>query len=201
MRRKAIRSPGGRAGRGGFVAPPRRARAAARAKPLRPSRSARCRYPRGPARGGSARESASGSADATLPPLSRPMESVRACCRRPPSSRSARRDSTPQSVPDMPVAAVMSAAARRLAEGRAIVNPSSTATRTATPCLGVYLAAKSGVETLTRVAAKEFGPRRIRVNAVAPGLIDSPMFRDGKTEEDLRRFTAQSPPGPARGER
>nr|WP_157354873.1 SDR family oxidoreductase [Nocardia terrae] len=101
----------------------------------------------------------------------------------------------------MPVAAVMSAAARRLAEGRAIVNPSSTATRTATPCLGVYLAAKSGVETLTRVAAKEFGPRRIRVNAVAPGLIDSPMFRDGKTEEDLRRFTAQSPPGPARGER
>ncbi|MGW4242410.1 SDR family oxidoreductase [Nocardia sp. NPDC004722] len=89
----------------------------------------------------------------------------------------------------------MQEAAARLTPGGAIVNLSSTAVATATPGLGVYLAAKSGVETLTRVAAKEFGTRGIRVNAVAPGLIDSPMFRDGKTEEDLRRFTAQAPLG------
>ncbi|MFJ4653724.1 SDR family oxidoreductase [Nocardia sp. NPDC088792] len=87
----------------------------------------------------------------------------------------------------------MQEAATRLAEGGAIVNISSTAVQTATPGLGVYLAAKSGVETLTRVAAKEFGNRKIRVNAIAPGLIDSPMFRDGKTEADLERFTALAP--------
>lgn len=87
----------------------------------------------------------------------------------------------------------MQEAATRLTEGGAIVNISSTAVQTATPGLGVYLAAKSGVETLTRVAAKEFGDRRIRVNAIAPGLIDSPMFRDGKTDADLERFTAQAP--------
>ncbi|MEC3957170.1 SDR family oxidoreductase [Nocardia sp. CDC153] len=89
----------------------------------------------------------------------------------------------------------MREAAARLTPGGAIVNLSSTAVHTATPGLGVYLAAKSGVETLTRVAAKEFGTRGIRVNAVAPGLIDSPMFRAGKTDADLRRFLAQSPLG------
>ncbi|MCU1647243.1 MAG: dehydrogenase, short-chain alcohol dehydrogenase like protein [Nocardia sp.] len=87
----------------------------------------------------------------------------------------------------------MQEAAARLADGGSIVNISSTAVATATPGLGVYLAAKAGVETLTRVAAKEFGARGIRVNAVAPGLVDSPMFRDGKTAADIDRCTAQAP--------
>jgi 3-oxoacyl-[acyl-carrier protein] reductase len=63
----------------------------------------------------------------------------------------------------------------------------------ATPGPGVYLAAKAGVETLTRVLARELGPKGIRVNAVAPGLVDSPMFREGKTAQDIERFAGQAP--------
>jgi 3-oxoacyl-[acyl-carrier protein] reductase len=87
----------------------------------------------------------------------------------------------------------MREAAARLRGGGGIVNLSTTALAGATPGLGVYQAAKAGVEALTRVLAKELGPRGIRVNAVAPGLVDSPMFREGKTAEDVARFTAASP--------
>lgn len=42
--------------------------------------------------------------------------------------------------------------------------------------LGPYTASKSAVLTLSRVAAKEAGPRGVRVNAVCPGLTDTPML-------------------------
>jgi 3-oxoacyl-[acyl-carrier protein] reductase len=87
----------------------------------------------------------------------------------------------------------MQEAAKRLNREGGIVNISSTAVSVGTPGLGVYLAAKAGVETLTRVLAKELGPKGIRVNAVAPGLVDSPMFRDGKTDRDVERFIARAP--------
>lgn len=87
----------------------------------------------------------------------------------------------------------MREAARRLRTGGGIVNLSTTALAAATPGLGVYQAGKAGVEALTRVLARELGARGIRVNAVAPGLVDSPMFREGKTDEDVERFTATAP--------
>jgi NAD(P)-dependent dehydrogenase (short-subunit alcohol dehydrogenase family) len=45
----------------------------------------------------------------------------------------------------------------------------------------VYNAAKGGVVTLTRGLARSWAPHRIRVNAVAPGLVDTPMLVDGST--------------------
>lgn len=56
-------------------------------------------------------------------------------------------------------------------EGAAIVNLTSATTRVATPGVAPYAAFKGGLEVLTRYMAKEFGARRIRVNAVSPGAI------------------------------
>ena len=58
-----------------------------------------------------------------------------------------------------------------LADGGRIVNVSTGVTRYTFPGVSVYAAAKSALETLTRVLAVELGPRRIAVNAVAPGGI------------------------------
>ena len=55
--------------------------------------------------------------------------------------------------------------------GGAIVNFSSTAYMLGIPGLAVYSAAKAAVVGLTKSLAREFGPDRIRVNAIAPGLV------------------------------
>jgi NAD(P)-dependent dehydrogenase (short-subunit alcohol dehydrogenase family) len=57
------------------------------------------------------------------------------------------------------------------AKGAAIVNVTSATTRVATAGVAPYAAFKGGLEVLTRYIAKEFGERRIRVNAVSPGAI------------------------------
>jgi NAD(P)-dependent dehydrogenase (short-subunit alcohol dehydrogenase family) len=66
----------------------------------------------------------------------------------------------------------------RLADGGAIVCVSSGLTRIAIPGYAPYAAMKAAVETLVRYWAKELGPRRIRVNAVAPGAIATDFSRD-----------------------
>lgn len=58
-----------------------------------------------------------------------------------------------------------------LGAGAAIVNVTSATTRVATAGVAPYAAFKGGLEVLTRYMAKEFGERRIRVNAVSPGAI------------------------------
>ncbi|HEV3057755.1 MAG TPA: glucose 1-dehydrogenase [Vicinamibacterales bacterium] len=55
------------------------------------------------------------------------------------------------------------------AEGGSIINIGSTASVAAYPTLSIYAASKSAVNGLTRVLSKEFGPRKIRVNALNPG--------------------------------
>jgi NAD(P)-dependent dehydrogenase (short-subunit alcohol dehydrogenase family) len=55
--------------------------------------------------------------------------------------------------------------------GGSIVNISSTAGAVATPFSSLYSATKGAIDALTRAWAVEFGPRGIRVNAVAPGPV------------------------------
>src|SRR6266853_617765 len=59
------------------------------------------------------------------------------------------------------------------ASGGSIINISSIASENPVPNSSLYSATKSAVDTLTMALAKELGPRNIRVNVVAPGLVDT----------------------------
>jgi 3-oxoacyl-[acyl-carrier protein] reductase len=73
-----------------------------------------------------------------------------------------------------PFAAIQAFARHRIASGSggAIVNITTGSVQSPRPAGGAYSASKAALETLTRVAALELGPHRIRVNAVSPGYID-----------------------------
>lgn len=66
-------------------------------------------------------------------------------------------------------------AGQRLRDGGALVNLTSLNARLAAPGMSAYCAAKAGLAMLTQVAALELAPRGIRVNAVSPGFVDTPL--------------------------
>jgi NAD(P)-dependent dehydrogenase (short-subunit alcohol dehydrogenase family) len=70
-----------------------------------------------------------------------------------------------------------------LADGGQILNVSSGLTRMTYPGASAYAAMKSAVETLTRYQAKELGERRITVNVIAPGAIETD-FGGGRVRDD-----------------
>jgi 3-oxoacyl-[acyl-carrier protein] reductase len=67
--------------------------------------------------------------------------------------------------------------AMRAGGGGAIVVTASTAGLRPSPSLGVYSVSKYALIGVVKNAALEFGPAGIRVNAIAPGLIDTPAYR------------------------
>ncbi|MBW7968104.1 SDR family oxidoreductase [Bradyrhizobium sp. BR 10289] len=86
-------------------------------------------------------------------------------------------------------------AARRLRDDGRIVNFSSSVVGLYQPGYGVYAATKAAVEAMTHVLAKELGSRRITVNAVAPGPVETRLFLDGKSEQQVRAIAAMNPFG------
>src|SRR5204862_826434 len=56
-------------------------------------------------------------------------------------------------------------------EGGSIINISSTVSSITPPNTSVYTATKGAVDAVTRTLAKELGPRKIRVNAINPGMV------------------------------
>lgn len=95
---------------------------------------------------------------------------------------------------------VTKAALKHFNDGGAIVNVSSLAARNGGGNGAVaYAAAKGGVLTFTRGLAKELAPRKIRVNCVSPGLINT-TFHDRFTPPEARQRTASATPLGREGE-
>jgi NAD(P)-dependent dehydrogenase (short-subunit alcohol dehydrogenase family) len=69
-------------------------------------------------------------------------------------------------------------AAARMPNGGAIVNLASIAALGGGANISAYSASKAAVVALTKAAAHELGPRGIRVNAIAPGIIDTPGVQE-----------------------
>ncbi|MHC2466345.1 SDR family NAD(P)-dependent oxidoreductase [Bradyrhizobium embrapense] len=70
-----------------------------------------------------------------------------------------------------------------LGDGSSIVMTSSLAARAAVGQLSAYSATKGAIDTMVKHFASLLGPRGIRVNAVAPGIIDTDMSEFAKTDE------------------
>jgi dehydrogenase/reductase SDR family protein 4 len=77
-----------------------------------------------------------------------------------------------------------------------IINVASTGGRRASPGLGCYSISKAGVIMMTQVFAQELGPLGIRVNAIAPGIVQT-KFAEAlwSNEEILRRTVEMTPLG------
>ena len=80
--------------------------------------------------------------------------------------------------------------------GGAIVNNASIAGMIADPGISAYVAAKHGVIGLSKAAALEYASKGIRINALAPGLVETAMTKAWFDDPNIRSvFLANSPMG------
>lgn len=86
-------------------------------------------------------------------------------------------------------------AAQRMRDGGAIINFSTSVTRLQIPGYGAYAASKGAVEAITLILARELRERDITVNAVAPGPTGTPLFFEGKTQEQIDGIASANPMG------
>jgi 3-oxoacyl-[acyl-carrier protein] reductase len=69
--------------------------------------------------------------------------------------------------------------------GGSIINIGSVASTLTPPAASIYAATKNAVDAITRVLAKELGPRNIRVNSINPGVIDTEGARAMESYEQV----------------
>ncbi|MCM0627325.1 SDR family oxidoreductase [Lysinibacillus sp. OL1_EC] len=84
-------------------------------------------------------------------------------------------------------------AARRVRKGGAIINISTSVTRTQFPTYGAYVASKAAVESMTMILARELRGKDITVNAVAPGPTATSLFLDGKDKQTIDNLSKAAP--------
>jgi len=83
------------------------------------------------------------------------------------------------------------------AEGASVINIGSNVTSVAPPASSIYAATKASLDQITRVLAKELGPKKIRVNAVNPGPVITEGLKSAGFEDSdfLKHFVSQTPLG------
>ena len=80
-------------------------------------------------------------------------------------------------------------------QGGAVINLASGAAFRSSPRGVHYVSSKAGIVGLTRAAALELAPYRVRVNAIAPGITDTAQPRYGMSEAELQAAGRQVPLG------
>jgi 3-oxoacyl-[acyl-carrier protein] reductase len=88
---------------------------------------------------------------------------------------------------------VLREAARRVRDHGRIISLSSSITQLRSPTYGPYAATKIAQEIYANILAKELAGRMISVNAMAPGVVNTPLFTDGKTQEQIAGFAQRTP--------
>ena len=83
------------------------------------------------------------------------------------------------------------------AEGGSVINVSSIATSVTPPNTSIYTGTKGAVDAITRVLAKELGPKKVRVNAIRPGGVVTEGFHamGGPGSDFEKQMIAQTPLG------
>jgi 3-oxoacyl-[acyl-carrier protein] reductase len=79
-------------------------------------------------------------------------------------------------------------------DGGSIINISSVASTAAPANLSVYSATKAAVDAITRSLSKELGPRKIRVNAINPGLIETEGVHEAGFPDGFREWIQSETP-------
>lgn len=89
------------------------------------------------------------------------------------------------------------AATKHMPEGGSIINVGSNITQMTMPTSSVYAGSKAAVESISRVLSKELGPKKIRVNCVLPGPVDTETSRSmgGGDSEQMKMIIGMTPLG------
>jgi 3-oxoacyl-[acyl-carrier protein] reductase len=80
------------------------------------------------------------------------------------------------------------------ASGGSVINISSVVSRLALPGATVYSATKAAVDSITRTLSAELGPKKIRVNAVNPGMVETEGNYTAKEGSDFRKMVEEKTP-------
>jgi NAD(P)-dependent dehydrogenase (short-subunit alcohol dehydrogenase family) len=79
-----------------------------------------------------------------------------------------------------------------LPEGAAVIVNTSAVNRKGMPGAAVYAASKAGLRAMVRSAAMELSPRGVRINALSPGPVETPIYgKVGMGEAEVKGFTDQ----------
>ena len=88
---------------------------------------------------------------------------------------------------------VLREASRRVRDRGRIIALSSSITQLRSPTYAPYAATKAVQEIYANILAKELEGRMISVNALAPGLVNTTLFTDGKTPQQIAGFAQRTP--------